>query len=156
MDHQFFMQQASQCAKKGVKENKGGPFGACIVKDGQIISLAHNTVPSTNDPTAHAEVNAIRLACQKLGSYHLQGCILYTTCSPCPMCLAATYWARIDQLIAGVENHTASEFGFDDSKIFHEVRCEPMARQVNYKVGVCEQEIREVFQLWKDLNRTLY
>lgn len=96
----------------------GGPFGACIVKDGIIIAAASNTVLRDNDPTAHAEINAIRKACQKLGTYDLKGCVLYTTAYPCPMCLSAIIWANIDTVYYGCTAQDAEEIGFRDKMIY--------------------------------------
>lgn len=96
----------------------GGPFGACIVKDGIIIAAASNTVLRDNDPTAHAEINAIRKACQKLGTYDLKGCVLYTTAYPCPMCLSAIIWANIDTVYYGCTSQDAEEIGFRDKMIY--------------------------------------
>ena len=99
-----YMREAIRLATENVENNTGGPFGAVVVKDGEIIAAAANTVTSDNDPTAHAEVNAIRLACKNLHTFDLQGCEIYASCEPCPMCLSAIYWARIDKLYyAGVQ-----------------------------------------------------
>ena len=96
----------------------GGPFGACIVKDGEVIAVASNTVLHDNDPTAHAEINAIRQACKKLGTYDLKGCVLYTTAYPCPMCLSAIIWANIDTVYYGCTAKDAEEIGFRDKMIY--------------------------------------
>lgn len=154
--HEDFMKIAIESAHEGVTQGHGGPFGACIVKDNQVVAVAHNMVLKNNDPTAHAEVSAIRLAAQNLGHYHLEGCTLYTTCSPCPMCLAASYWAHIDKIYAGVKNEVAGEFGFDDTMIFKEVRCEANERKVHFETGFCEQEVIDVFQLWKTSYEKIY
>ena len=99
----------------------GGPFGAVIVKDGKVVAEASNTVTVDNDPTAHAEVNAIRKACAALGTFDLSGCELYTSCEPCPMCLAACYWAHIDRVYYAADREDAAAAGFDDSDIYREV-----------------------------------
>ena len=111
------MQVAIDEALKGIDANEGGPFGAVIVKDNKIISKAHNLVLKTNDPTAHAEINAIKEASSKLNSFDLSGCELYTTCEPCPMCLGAIFWARIDRVYFGATKLDAQKAGFDDNKI---------------------------------------
>lgn len=156
MDHSDYMALANQSAREGIEAGHGGPFGACIVQGTNVIAVAHNTVLHSQDPTAHAEVNAIRMAAKHCGSHVLSGCTLYTTCSPCPMCLAATYWARIDIIYAGVKNEVASEFGFDDSLIFKEINNSPEMRRVVIQTGFCEQDVRDTFQRWHDLNGTLY
>lgn len=111
--HSAFL-QALYTSSNGI----GGPFGACIVKDGEIIATASNTVLRDNDPTAHAEINAIRAACQKLGTYDLKGCVLYTTAYPCPMCLSAIIWANIDTVYYGCTAQDAEEIGFRDKMIY--------------------------------------
>ena len=118
---QKFMQRAIQIAEEGVANNKGGPFGAVVVKDGTIIGESCNLVTSTNDPTAHAEVSAIRKACTKLGSFQLEGCVIYTSCEPCPMCLGAIYWARPDKVYYGCHREDAAAIGFDDQFIYDEL-----------------------------------
>ena len=113
MSHANFMQEAFAEAFKGVAANRGGPFGAVIVLDGAIIGRGCNQVTSSNDPTAHAEVVAIREACKALGRFHLTNAVLYATCEPCPMCLGAIYWARPDRLIYGSTRYDAAGAGFD-------------------------------------------
>ena len=116
-----FMGKAIDLAMENVKAGKGGPFGAVVVKDGKIIASGTNLVTSTNDPTAHAEVTAIRNACRELGSFQLEGCELYTSCEPCPMCLGAIYWARPDRFYYAATQKEASNAGFDDSFIYKEI-----------------------------------
>ena len=101
MNHENFMNEAVKAALQGMENNEGGPFGCIVVKDGEIIGRGNNKVTSTNDPTAHAEVTAIRDACKNIGSFQLDGCIIYTSCEPCPMCLGAIYWARPDKVYFG-------------------------------------------------------
>jgi len=113
-----WMKIAHSEATKGMLSNDGGPFGAVVVKDGKIIAQAHNEVLKKNDPTAHAEVNAIRKASKELGTFDLSGCELYTTCYPCPMCLGAIYWARIDALYYGATKEDAAHGGFDDQNFY--------------------------------------
>ncbi|HOW21948.1 MAG TPA: nucleoside deaminase, partial [Tenuifilaceae bacterium] len=116
-----FMDEAIELAIKGVMSDEGGPFGAIVVKDGRIVGKGNNHVTSTNDPTAHAEVMAIRDACRTLNTFQLNGCVLYTSCEPCPMCLGAIYWARLDKVFYSANRHIASYHGFDDSFIYNEV-----------------------------------
>src|SRR5271156_6950215 len=118
---QAFMARAIQLALENVRSGRGGPFGAVVVKDGKVVAEAANQVTATNDPTAHAEVLAIRQACQKLGLFELKGCALYTSCEPCPMCLGAIYWARIDKIYFGNLAADAAKVGFDDSAIYAEI-----------------------------------
>ncbi len=113
-----YMKKAVEEALLGVTEGHGGPFGAVIVKDGEIISVGHNKVVLTNDPTAHAEVVAIRAASEKLGRFDLSDCTLYTTCEPCPMCYGAIHWSRINTVYYGATREDAAEVGFDDSLIY--------------------------------------
>ena len=116
------MRMAIELATQNVHTGKGGPFGAVVVRDGEVISAASNSVTSTNDPTAHAEVNAIRAACAKLGTFQLDGCDVYTSCEPCPMCLAALYWARCARIFYGNTAGDAAAAGFDDSFLYDEVK----------------------------------
>lgn len=113
-----FMEKANDLAEKNLKTNAGGPFGACIVKDDKIIGKGNNTVLKDNDPTAHAEINAIRDACKKLNTYDLSGCTIYTTCYPCPMCLSAIIWANIDKVYYGNTKEDAEDIGFRDDFIY--------------------------------------
>jgi guanine deaminase len=121
MTHEQYMRMAIELSEKNVAEGLGGPFGAVIVKDGEVIGASGNKVVPDNDPTAHAEVSAIRLACQKLGNFSLEGCVIYTSCEPCPMCLGAIYWARIDKIYYGNNKADAAAIGFDDQFIYEEL-----------------------------------
>lgn len=112
-----FMEIAIEEAKKGIASGDGGPFGAVIVKNTEVIAYGHNEVVGTDDPTAHAEITAIRKACKKLGTFSLQGCILYCTGEPCPMCFSAIHWARIDKVYYCCKKDVASDIGFDDTEI---------------------------------------
>src|SRR6201993_677918 len=112
-----FMARAIQLSLDNVRSGRGGPFGAVVVKDGKIVAEGTNQVTSTNDPTAHAEVLAIRDACKKLGGFYVEGCEIYTSCEPCPMCLGAIYWARLSRVYFANEDADASKIGFDDSLI---------------------------------------
>jgi guanine deaminase len=119
--HIYFLKEAIEEARKGMKAGKGGPFGAVIVKDGKIIARGCNQVTSTNDPTRHAEIDAIRKACALLGDFELKDCILYSSCEPCPMCLGAIYWARPKALYFAADRVRAAASNFDDEFIYKEV-----------------------------------
>ena len=116
------MKEAVEASEENLITNEGGPFGACIVKDGKIISIESNQVIKTNDPTAHAEIVAIRSACKKLKTYDLSGCELYTTCYPCPMCLSAIIWANIKQVYYGNTQEDAEKIGFRDDDIYEYIQ----------------------------------
>ena len=120
MNRDELMLRAVSLAERNAASVTGGPFGAVIVKDGKVVAEASNTVTVDNDPTAHAEVNAIRKACAALGTFDLSGCELYTSCEPCPMCLAACYWAHIDRVYYAADREDAAAAGFDDSDIYRE------------------------------------
>jgi tRNA(Arg) A34 adenosine deaminase TadA len=120
-DEKKFLSEAIKLAVENVKNGNGGPFGAVVVKDGVIIGRGANSVTTANDPTAHAEVVAIRDACKNLGSFQLDGCVVYSSCEPCPMCLGAIYWARPEKLIFAATKEDASNVGFDDSFIYEEI-----------------------------------
>jgi guanine deaminase len=117
-----FMQQAIRLATENVTSGRGGPFGAVVVKNGVVIATGSNQVTASNDPTAHAEVTAIRNACAALGSFRLDDCDVYTSCEPCPMCLAACYWARLDAIYYGASAADAARAGFDDDFLYSEFR----------------------------------
>ena len=123
MKKEDFMRKAIELSIENVK-NGGGPFGAVIVKDGEIVATGVNRVTANHDPTAHAEVSAIRAACQKLGTFDLSGCEIYTSCEPCPMCLGAIYWAHLDKIYYGNNKTDAARIGFDDSFIYDELALE--------------------------------
>ena len=129
-------------------EDGGGPFGAIIVKDNEIIARAGNTVTSSNDPTAHAEINAIRKASQYLESFDLGGCILYSSCEPCPMCLGAIYWARVDGVYFAAGKEDAKDAGFDDSFIYSEIK-KPFDRRSIQTIQIMRDEAYEVLKKWK-------
>jgi guanine deaminase len=120
-DHEYFLRQAIAEALAGVAANRGGPFGAVVVKDGQIIGRGCNNVTSLNDPTAHAEVQALRDAGANLQDFRLSGCTLYASCQPCPMCQAAAYWARVDAVFYASSGRDAAELGFDDEWVRREI-----------------------------------
>lgn len=128
--HEIFLKQALDLAIMNVQDESGGPFGALIVSDGKVIATGVNRVTTTNDPTAHAEVVAIRAACHKLGSFQLDGCELYTSCEPCPMCLGAIYWARIKAFYFAGSKQDAARAQFDDSFIYAELNKPAEARMI--------------------------
>ena len=125
-----FLRRAIQLATQNAASGAGGPFGAVIVKDGRIVGEGVNTVTATHDPTAHGEVNAIRAAARALGDFSLAGCDLYTSCEPCPMCLAASYWARVDAIYFGASAADAARAGFDDAVFYAELAKPAAERQV--------------------------
>jgi len=129
-EHEKFLEMAIKLAEKSAKSGKGGPFGAVIVKDGKVIAKAHNTVTTSTDPTAHAEVNAIRKACKKLKNFQLKDCIIYASAEPCPMCLGAIYWARPKALFYAAEKQIAARAGFDDSFIYKEIALPQAKRKI--------------------------
>ena len=124
------MRRAIALSVAMMRANRGGPFGAVIVKDGTVVAEGFNRVTSDNDPTAHAEVTAIRAACAALGSFSLDGCDIYTSCEPCPMCLAAIYWARIGRIFYANTREDAARIGFDDEHIYREIALPPDRRAV--------------------------
>lgn len=141
------MQEAIAQAKLGIENNEGGPFGAVVVKNGEIIGRGHNCVPSTNDPTAHAEVTAIRDACRHLDTFNLEGCTIYTSCEPCPMCLTAIYWARIEKIFFGANQHDAAEIGFDD-RFFYEQLNKPLGDRKIPEEQIMQSEAKAVLAEW--------
>lgn len=147
MEHDYFMRQAIALAVENVK-NGGGPFGAVIVKDGRVVATGVNRVVPNNDPTAHAEVNAIRAACVKLGTFNLSGCVLYTSCEPCPMCLGAIYWAHLDKIYYGATQYDAAAVGFDDSFIYRELELKPAERNKPVE-NILHNEALAPFDAWR-------
>jgi tRNA(Arg) A34 adenosine deaminase TadA len=148
MDNSF-MARAIQLSIENVNSGCGGPFGAVVVKDGAVIGEAANQVTSTNDPTAHAEVLAIRAACQKLGSFDLEGCEIYTSCEPCPMCLGAIYWARLARIYFANLDADASKIGFDDSLIYREI-AQPHSKRKIPMVQMMREEALTAFRAWEN------
>src|SRR5579862_7951972 len=144
-----FMARAIQIAIENVRSGQGGPFGAVVVKDGAIVSEAVNQVTATNDPTAHAEVLAIRRACQQLGVFELKACELYTSCEPCPMCLGAIYWTRLSRVYFGSFAADASKAGFDDSFIYREI-AQPHAQRGIPMIQMMRQEALAAFRAWEE------
>ena len=141
-----FMLKAIELSIKSAKA-KGGPFGCVIVKDNQIIAEGHNQVTSNNDPTAHAEIVAIRNACAKLNNFFLKGCDLYTSCEPCPMCLSAIYWARIKKIYYANTREDARKIDFDDSLIYLELQKKINDRKIPM-VQIMREEALKAFELW--------
>jgi len=146
--HKAFMARAIQLSIENVRSGSGGPFGAVIAKNGNVVAEAANQVVATNDPTAHAEVLAIRLACQKLRSFELKGCDLYASCEPCPMCLGAIYWARIEKIYFANLASDAAHVGFDDSAIYAEIT-QPHAEREIPMIQMMRHEALAAFQAWK-------
>lgn len=143
-----FMKIAIEEALEGMKNNNGGPFGAVVVKDGKIISSAHNEVIKTNDPTAHAEVTALRKASSILGRFDLSDCEIYSSCEPCPMCFAAIHWAKIKKLYYGSTRHDAANIDFDDQYIYDVINGTATELQVEV-VQVDREECLEPFKKWE-------
>lgn len=146
-EHEKFMRMAIRLSEKNVLESIGGPFGAVVVKDRKVIAKSANKVTSTNDPTAHAEVATIRLACKKLKTFDLSGCTLYTSCEPCPMCLAAIYWARIDTIYYGNTKVDAAAIGFNDKFIYDELD-KPIHKRALPIKQLMRVEAQNAFKLW--------
>ena len=143
-----YMRKAIDLAIENVK-NGGGPFGAVIVKNGEIVSTGVNRVTANNDPTAHAEVSAIRAACEKLGTFMLDGCEIYSSCEPCPMCLGAIYWAHIDRLYYGCNKSDAADAGFDDSFIYKELELDSSERRLKTE-ELLPDEAKAAFDAWRN------
>lgn len=141
------MQRAIELAERGMDSNSGGPFGCVIAKGDEIVGEGWNQVTSTNDPTAHAEVVAIREACQKLGKFQLDGCVVYTSCEPCPMCLGALYWARPESVYFACTREDAAEIGFDDDFIYEELEKSNRERHLQI-VNLMRDDALTVFQKW--------
>ncbi|HSW50292.1 MAG TPA: nucleoside deaminase [Bryobacteraceae bacterium] len=146
--HDSFMRRAIALAVENVRSGGGGPFGAVIVKDGRVVAEGVNRVTPANDPTAHAEIVAIREACRALGRFQLQGCQVYASCEPCPMCLGAIYWARLDRLYFAASRDDAAEAGFDDARIHDALTAAPDARTIPVE-RLLQQEAWKAFEQWK-------
>jgi len=149
MDHEKFMRMAIELSENSVTQGQGGPFGAVIVKDGELVAGSANMVVPNNDPTAHAEVSAIRLACQKLGTFDLSGCEIYTSCEPCPMCLGAIYWARLDKIYYANTKIDAADIGFDDKFIYDELELAMAERKLPI-IQMMRNEALNAFRLWSE------
>jgi guanine deaminase len=149
MEHTDYMREAIRLASEGAASGRGGPFGCVIVRRGDVVGRGTNAVTSTNDPTAHAEVMAIRDACRRLGTFQLADCELYTSCEPCPMCLAAIYWARIPTVFYGNRRDDAAAIGFDDALIYEQVALPPDQRTTAMK-PLLRDEALASFALWRE------
>jgi guanine deaminase len=151
-----FMRRAIALGIENVRTGQGGPFGAVVVRDGRVVAEGANRVTTTNDPTAHAEIVAIREACRVLGVFQLTGCDLYTTCEPCPMCLGAIYWARPARVLYACVAADAAAAGFDDASIYEELNRPPEGRRMPMEQLLREESL-EIFTLWKSQeNKTPY
>jgi guanine deaminase len=144
-----FMRRAIAISAEKMREGLGGPFGAVVVKDGRIIAEGSNQVTSTGDPTAHAEIVAIRAACTALGQFSLEGCEIYASCEPCPMCLGAIYWARLDRVYYANDRSDAAAIGFDDDHLYREFAKPLDGRELPF-IRLPLREARNVFQEWAD------
>jgi tRNA(Arg) A34 adenosine deaminase TadA len=142
-----FLLRAVELARQNVLAGTGGPFAALIVRDGEVIAEAANSVTTTNDPTAHGEINAIRKACAALGSFSLAGCEIYSSCEPCPMCLAAIYWARLGAIYFGCNQQEAARAGFDDAFLYEEIRRQIPERSIP-STQLLPEESWEAFATW--------
>ena len=143
-----FMEMAIRLSEDNI-DNGGGPFGAVIVRDGEVIATGTNRVVPNNDPTAHAEVMAIRSACEKLGTFQLTGCTVYSSCEPCPMCLGAIYWAHLDKIYYGNNREDAAKIGFDDDFIYREIELKPEMRSLPSEILMQEEAIK-AFKMWTE------
>ncbi|MGI9176044.1 MAG: nucleoside deaminase [Rhodothermales bacterium] len=147
MSDEAFMREALALATENVRTGGGGPFAALVVRGGKIVARGTNRVTTKNDPTAHAEVEAIRAACAALDDFQLSGCTLYTTCEPCPMCLGAIYWARPDRVVYAATHEDAAAAGFDDAFIYDELTRSPEARRIPM-TPLLREEGRRPFEAW--------
>ena len=143
-----FLERAIELSRRGMKDGDGGPFGCIIVKDDKIVGEGWNKVTSSNDPTAHAEVVAIRDACERLDTYQLTGCEIYTSCEPCPMCLGAIYWARPERVIYANTREDAAAIDFDDDFIYAEINASMKDRKIPF-LHYPHPAAKEVFDQWK-------
>ncbi|APW32246.1 tRNA-specific adenosine deaminase [Prevotella intermedia ATCC 25611 = DSM 20706] len=146
MTNEELMRRAIELSENSVR-NGGGPFGAVIAKDGKIVAEGSNKVTIDNDPTAHAEVCTIRNACQKLGTFDLSGCVIYTSCEPCPMCFGAIYWAHLDKIYYANDRKDAGKIGFDDDFIYEEIALEPQYRKKPSEI-LLRNEAINAFKMW--------
>ncbi len=149
-EHETFMRRAIELAREGMVSAGGGPFGSVVVLDGKIIGEGSNRVTATNDPTAHAEVVAIRNACKYIDSFQLDGCVIYASCEPCPMCLGAIYWSRADRIYIACTRDDAANAGFDDASIYDEIGKEVDERKVPCDVLLRDEGLT-VFKEWIEM-----
>ena len=151
-----FMNEAIELSEKGMRNNEGGPFGCVIVKDDKIIGRGNNQVCTTNDPTAHAEIIAIRAACKTLGTFQLEDCEVFTSCEPCPMCLGAIYWARARKIYFANNRKDAAEAGFDDSIIYQEINSDLKDRKI-LMINLSREAAQKTFKEWSaKKDKTIY
>lgn len=146
-NNEKFMRMAIQLSEQNVEQGSGGPFGAVIVKEGMVIARSANKVVPQKDPTAHAEISAIRLACKELDTYNLEGCVIYTSCEPCPMCLGAIYWTRLDKIYYANTKADAAAIAFDDQLIYEEIN-RPLAERKLPAVQLLREEAQIAFKKW--------
>jgi guanine deaminase len=149
-DDARFLREAIELAREHSVAGSGGPFGALIVREGLTISRGWNEVLSTNDPTAHAEIVAIRVACQAFNTFHLDSCTLYTSCEPCPMCLAAAYWARMKRIVYAATRHDAAAIGFADTRLYRELTLTPHMRELRMDQALRDEAVT-VMRVWESL-----
>ena len=151
-----WMRRAIELAVENVRAAKGGPFGAVIVREGRILAEGTNLVTSNNDPTAHAEIVAIRAACRALGRFHLTGCEIYTSCEPCPMCLSAIYWARLEKIYYANTRFDAANIQFDDEFLYQEIPKDLTSRKISMQ-QIRHAEALQVFEIWnKKVDKVRY
>ena len=148
-EHEKFMRMAIRLSEQNVSNALGGPFGAVIAKECKLVAKSANKVTTTLDPTAHAEVSAIRIACKKLKTFDLSGCVIYTSCEPCPMCLSAIYWARIDKIYFANTKKDAHQIGFDDQFIYDEIALPMDSRKLRIE-QILRTEALQAFRLWDE------
>jgi guanine deaminase len=151
-----FLREAIRLSVEMMRTGRGGPFGAIIVQGNEVIGRGHNQVTASNDPTAHAEVVAIRDACRRLGTFRLDGCDLYTSCEPCPMCLGAIYWARLKRVFFANTRRDATEAGFDDELIYRELALAPAHRAIPFEQGMREEALSALMEWKSKPDKTLY
>lgn len=154
MYQEKYMKEAISLSRKCLETGRGGPFGAVVVKEGEIIGRGSNAVTTNNDPTAHAEIMAIREACEKLGTFQLTDCEIYSSCEPCPMCLGAIYWARPKILYFAANRNDAANGGFDDSLIYDEIAKKSDQRKIPTQ-QMPDPEATEVFKNWLEFDRKI-
>ena len=156
MGSNTFMRRAIELSFEAIRQGRGGPFGAVVARDGLILATGSNQVLSTNDPTAHAEIVAIRSACRAIGSYRLAGCELYTSCEPCPMCLGAILWSRLDRVYYGNTREDAARIGFDDAEFYEQMSVPLSRRGIPFLRLLCD-EARLAFEEWNRMeDKRLY
>lgn len=148
-DSTSFLREAIELAVENVEAGLGGPFAALVVEDGSVLATGTNRVTTIQDPTAHAEITAIRAACKERDHFELDGCTLYCTCEPCPMCLGAIYWARLDRVVYAATQADAAEAGFDDEHIYQEIDTAPTDRRIPMRQQLAE-EAQRPFEAWRD------